>query len=186
MLLTIQQQYMLDVLQRLGCIRRRQLAAMLQARFFSAGTQMPPTMIDAILRQFRCGNIEILTMDDVLLLPGRTADDQLLEAVDIMLELSEARPTDFWAAGTPPILLRFSVTGRRLSLFAVLQAAEPMGPDVRAPPRISKAERVVVLLSDDDNPPSLDIPNHVFYALRQKDGSHRFFARGEDGTKKME
>ena len=95
-----------------------------------------------------------------------------------MLELSEARPTDFWAAGTPPILLRFSVTGRRLSLFAVLQAAEPMGPDVRAPPRISKAERVVVLLSDDDNPPSLDIPNHVFYALRQKDGSHRFFARG--------
>ena len=62
MLLTIQQQYMLDVLQRLGCIRRRQLAAMLKARFFSAGALMPPTMIDAMLRQFRCGNIEIISL----------------------------------------------------------------------------------------------------------------------------
>ena len=101
----------------------------------------------------------------------------ILEAIDVMLELSGAVPSDFWAEAKGAVLLRFSVAGRRISLFAVLHAGDLIGPDARSPPAVSRAERVVVLLSGGGPPPALSIPNTVFYALRQKDGSHRFFAR---------
>ena len=100
-----------------------------------------------------------------------------LEAIDVMLELSGADPSDFWAVGKGPVLLRFSVSGRRVTLFAVLRTGNLLGPDARPPPALSGAERVVVLLADGSPPPVLSIPNTVFYALRQPDGSHRFFAR---------
>ena len=94
-----------------------------------------------------------------------------------MLELSGSAPSDFWAEDKGAVLLRFSVAGKRVSLFAVIHAGDLIGPDVRSPPAVSRAERVVVLLSGDSPPPALPIPNTVFYALQQKDGSHRFFAR---------
>lgn len=182
MLLSRQQRYVLDVLQRLGCVRREQLRALMKAQFFPEDKPVSPALVDAMLRQFRCGNIEVCCEGDTIFLPGRKADGRVLEAVDVMLELSGARPTDFTAEEKDAVLLRFSVTGRRVSLFAVLHAADLAGPDVRAPPVISKAERVIILLSSDCPPPTPHIPNTVFYALRQKDGSHRFFARGENLT----
>ena len=95
-------------------------------------------------------------------------------------ELSGAAPSDFWKEDKGAVLLRFSIAGKRVGLFAVLYTDDLIGPDVRAPPAVSGAERVVVLLSSDSSPPALPIPNTVFYALRQKDGSHRFFARKEN------
>ena len=106
-----------------------------------------------------------------------TVPKKLLEAIDVMLELSGAVPSDFWAEAKGVVLLRFSVAGKRISLFAVLHAGDLIGPDARSPPVVSRVERVVVLLTGDSPPPALPIPNTVFYALRQKDGSHRFFAR---------
>ena len=180
MLLSKQQRYVLDVLQRLGCARKNQLEALLKARFFPPGKGVSPGLLDAMLRQFRCGNIEVRREGDVIFLPGRQPDERLLEAVDVMLELSGDAPSDFWAEDKGAVLLRFSVAGRRVSLFAVLYTGDLIGPDVRAPPAVSGTERVVVLLSSDSSPPTLPIPNTVFYALRQKDGSHRFFARKEN------
>lgn len=177
MLLSKQQRYVLDVLQRLGCARGNQLEALLKARFFPPEKAVPHGFLDAMLRQFRCGNMEVCRQGDVIFLPEKTPDTRLLEAVDVMLELSGAAPSDFWAEGKGAVLLRFSVAGKRVSLFAVLHAGDLIGPEARSPPAVSRAERVVVLLTGDNPPPALPIPNTVFYALRQKDGSHRFFAR---------
>ena len=177
MLLSKQQRYVLDVLRRLGCARGNQMEALLKARFFPPEKTVPPGFLEAMLRQFRCGNIELHRQDGVVFLPGKAPDRRLLESVDVMLELSGAAPSDFWAEDQDAVLLRFSVAGKRVSLFAVLHAGELIGPDARSPPAVSRAERVVVLLSGDSPPPALPIPNTVFYALRQKDGSHRFFAR---------
>ena len=176
MLLSKQQRYVLDVLQRLGCARGNQLEALLKARFFPPEKAVPPGFLDAMLRQFRCGNMEVRRQGDVIFLPEKTPDARLLEAVDVMLELSGAAPSDFWAECKGAVLLRFSVAGKRVSLFAVFHAGD-LGPDARSPPVVSRAERVVVLLTGDSPPPALPIPNTVFYALRQKEGSHRFFAR---------
>ena len=177
MLISKQQRYVLDVLQRLGGMRKDQLEALLKTQFFPPEKAVPPGFVDAILRQFRFCNIEVSREGDTIFLPGKAPDSRLLEAIDVMLELSGARPSDFWTEDQGPVLLRFSVTGRRVSLFAVLHAGDLKGPDVRAPPAMGKTERVVVLLTGDGPPPSLDVSNTVFYALRQKDGSHRFFAR---------
>ena len=177
MLLSKQQRYVLDVLQRLGCARENQIESLLRARFFPPGKAVPPGFVDAMLRQFRCGNIELRRQGDVIFLPGKEPSGRLLEAVDVMLELSGAKPSDFWAEDKGAVLLRFSVAGKRISLFAVLHAASLTGHDARSPPAIGAAERVVVLLPPGAPPPALPIPNTVFYALRQEDGSHRFFAR---------
>ncbi len=177
MLISKQQRYMLDVLQRVNCIRKDQLEALLKTRFFPPEKTVPPGFVDAILRQFRCCNIEVGCEGDTIFLPEKAPDSRLLEAIDVMLELSGAKPSDFWTGDHGPVLLRFSVTGKRVSLFAVLHAGDLKGPDVRAPPAMRKAERVVVLLSGDGPPPALNIPNTLFYALRQKNGAHRFFAR---------
>ena len=177
MLLSKQQRYVLDVLQRLGCVRVTQLEALLKAQFFPPEKTVPPGFLNAMLRQFRCGDVEISRQGDVIFLPEKTPDPRLLEAVDVMLELSGAAPSDFWAEERGAVLLRFSVAGKRVSLFAVLHAGDLIGPDACSPPAASRAERVVVLLPGDSPPPALSIPNTVFYALRQKDGSHRFFAR---------
>ena len=177
MLLSKQQQYVLDVLMRLGCVRKNQLEALLKARFFPPEKAVPPGLLDAMLRQFRCGDVEVRRQGDVIFLPEKMPDARLLEAIDVMLELSGAVPSDFWAEAKGVVPLRFSVAGRRISLFAVLHASDLINPDARSPPAVSRAERVVVLLPGDSTPPALSIPNTVFYALRQKDGSHRFFAR---------
>ena len=180
MLLSKQQQYVLDVLRRLGCARETQLQALLQARFFPPDKAVPPGFLEGMLRQLRCGSVQVRRQEDVIFLPERPPDERLLEAVDVMLQLSGAAPSDFWAEGGGPVLLRFSVAGRRVGLFAVVHAGGLIGPDARSPPAVSRAERVVVLLPGGSPPPALPIPNTVFYALRQKDGSHRFFAR--EGT----
>ena len=177
MLLSKQQHYVLDVLQRLGCVREKQLEALLKARFFPPEKAVPAGLLEAMLQQFRCGNIELRRQDDVIFLPGKAPDTRLLEAVDVMLELSGAAPSDFWAVGEDSVLLRFSTAGRRVNFFAVLHADDLTDPSARSPPAVSRAERVVALLPGDSTPPALSIPNIVFYALRQKDGSHRFFAR---------
>ena len=137
MLLSKQQQYVLDVLQRLGCARGNQLEALLKAQFFPPEKAVPPGFLDAMLRQFRCGNMEVRRQGDVIFLPEKTPDTRLLEAVDVMLELSGAAPSDFWAEGKGAVLLRFSVAGKRVSLFAVLHAGDLIGPDARSPPAVS-------------------------------------------------
>lgn len=179
MLLSKQQQYLLDTLGRLGCMRKDQIEALLEAAFFTEGKTVPKGFVDTLLRQFRFCNIDLREEGDVVLLPGTRADAHLLEAIDVMLELSQSRPLEFWAERKGPVLLRFSVAGRRVSLFAVLHADDVKGADGRAPPAVSPAERIVILFSGEGKPPALpaSMSNTQFYALRQKDGTHRFFSR---------
>ena len=113
----------------------------------------------------------------MIFLPGKRPNARLLEAIDVMLELSDARPLDYWTDEKEPVLLRFSVDGKRISLFAVLHADGFMGADIRAPPVFGPTVRLVILLSGESIPPALPVPNTQFYALRQKDGTHRFFSR---------
>lgn len=107
-------------------------------------------------------------------LPRIRADPRRLEAIDVMLELSNAAPLDFDGRQAPPALLRLAVQGKKISLFAVLSAEAPVDrPCCRL--TLEPTERVVFLLGE-QTPDSLpDIPNKCFYAAAQADGSHRFF-----------
>ena len=177
MLISKQQQFMLEAVQRLGCMRKEQLATLLRARFFPEGRAFPPDYVNTLLRQFRYCGIELNSDADVVSLPEKVVNRKLLEAIDVMLELSQCRPLEFWAVEKGPILLRFSTSGKRINLFAVLHADDPKTPYVRAPPSLGSDERVVILLSQEEQPTMLPIPNALFYALRQEDGTYRFYAK---------
>ena len=177
MLISKQQQFMLEILQRLGCVRKEQLASLLRARFFPEGRTFPPDYVDTLLRQFRYCGIELCADADVVSLPGKAVYRKLLEAIDVMLELSQCQPLEFWAVEKGSVLLRFSTSGKRINLFAVLHADDLKAPYVRAPPALGSDERVVIILSQEEPPTMLPIPNALFYALRQEDGTYRFYAK---------
>lgn len=174
MLLTKQQRYVLDVLERLGCARKDQLAALVGTRFCSRNPQAAQRLTEAMLRQLCYGNCALRVEGSLVRLPRIRADPRRLEAIDVMLELSNAAPLDFDGRQAPPALLRFAVQGKKISLFAVLSAEAPVDRPCRRL-TLQPTERVVFLLGG-QTPDSLpDIPNKCFYAAAQADGSHRFF-----------
>ncbi|MEG2679753.1 MAG: DUF5697 family protein [Oscillospiraceae bacterium] len=174
MLLTKQQQYILDVIQKLGCVSRRQLAALLRARFCREHPDMAAHLTDVLLRQMRFGNIGLRLEGDLVTLPHIRADPHLAEAVDVMLELSGCEPLDFSAREPPPILLRFTTAGKKISLFAVTYAATALTSAMFAP-----TERVILLHGGDERLKRLPLANKHFYAVLQADGTHRFFSSDE-------
>ncbi len=171
MLLTRQQQYILEVAQKLGSVSRRQLALLLRARYCREHPDMAEHLTDVLLRQMRFGNIDLRLEGDLVTLPHIRADPRLSEAVDVMLELSGGAPLDFSAREQPPILLRFTTEGKRISLFAVVCSAANLPPAMFGP-----TERIIFLHTGANRAERLPIANKHFYAVPQADGTHRFFS----------
>jgi len=174
-LLSKQQKYILDCLNTLGCLRKSQLEAMLKARFFPEGQAMREGWLNNQLRLLSYGNCELVREGETVSLPGRENGPQALEAIDVMLELSGGKPLEPHISAPGPVLLRFAVNGPKPAVFAV--ASRDICANGRGPPVFGDSERVVIMLSPGERPPELPITNPVFYALRQEDGKHRFFAR---------
>lgn len=176
MLMSKQQQYALEIIQKLGCVRKRQLDALLSARFADDLHPISSRMVDALLRQMQYRNIDLRLDDEIVSLPGRSNSPFLLEAVDVMLELADGAPLDFSAARDESVLLRFSLGSDRIVLFVVIHSDSFSGTGVRSPPTISKNVRIIVLLDSEISPPIISLPNKLFYAVKQDDGTHRFLA----------
>ena len=89
MLLSVQQKYILDTLRKLDCVRQDQLHALVQGKFQRPGFAVREEHMSAMLRQLRSG-LGDFHMDDGFVYLARDQPDALrLEAIDIMLELSE-------------------------------------------------------------------------------------------------
>lgn len=172
MLLSIQQKYILAVLRELGCLRKRQLCILLQGHFGWPDHETAQRRLDAMLRQLRSGMGELFTDAECVWLGSGQPDARRLEAVDVMLELSEGRLQDFSAKCQRPELLRFSLHGNSLRLFTVATFSDPLHGSGLA--RDSPG-RVVWLSDDGIVPPGLTLPPKHFFAVRQPDGSHRFY-----------
>ena len=172
MLLSVQQKYILDVLRKLGCVRKDQLHALVQGKFQSPDFEISAARMDAMLRQLRAGLGEF-RMDGGFVYLARGQPDALrLEAIDVMLELSEGAPQDFGVKLDRPRLLRFAIGGDKLRLFSVACLSGA------ADPRLIQQERLerIVWISDSGVPPEgLSLPPKHFFAARQEDGSYRFY-----------
>lgn len=172
MLLSKQQQYVLKVLDDLGTIQQSQLTALVATKFCTRRPDIAEPLTSAMLRQLRYGNFPLHIEDDRISLPKARSDPLLIEAISVMLELSENAPLDF-SAWHKSVVLRFSVGGKKISLFAVL-SAEVFSDPLIPPPQISPTERVIFLQTGGDIP-RVAIPNKCFLAVKQADGTHRFF-----------
>lgn len=171
MLLSTQQKFILDVLKKLGCVRKRQLHALVRGRFQEAGFEITPSRMDAMLRQLRMGAADVRFDSELVWLSDAQPDARRLEAVDVMLELTEGRPQTFSICAEPPRLLRFTYEGDGLRLFAV--ASLDLAP-LEALKR-GRTERVIWISDSGEAPKGLSLPPKHFFAARQPDGSHRFY-----------
>lgn len=170
MLLSVQQKYIMEILRKLGYIRREQLRTLVQGQF--SELEISECRMAAMLRQLRYTMADVRLDGSAIWLGAAKPDFRRLEAVDVMLELSEGRPQDFSVKCQSPELLRFTLEGSSLRLFAVVTISDPLHTSVQA--RDSPG-RIVWISDSGTAPPGLVLPPKHFFAARQPDGSHRFY-----------
>ena len=170
MLLTKQQKYLLTVLEQLGCAEQRQLAALLRKTFAFSSLDDAVRVTGACMRQMQMGGLLRIT-DSLVSLCGEQAVPQRIEAIDVMLELSAAQPEDFYAVDKHT-LLRFSLGEPSFKQFVIVSGSDP-------PPEheIRQDEKIIALLPDGIRPETFPYTKPVIFAIRQENGTHRFFAR---------
>lgn len=171
MLLSIQQKYILEVLRKLGCIRKEQLLLMTQEKFRRPDMEITETRMDAMLRQLRTGTGSVFWEGGLVCLSFPHPDSLRLEAIDVMLELAEGKPEDFTTRVERPGILRFS-WGDDLRLFTVAELSAPIRPTVEA---LANQKRMIWISESGVPPEDLTLPPRHFFAARLPDGSHRFY-----------
>lgn len=177
MLLSNQQKYILEILKEFKYLRVRQLYALVQAHYRTQGIKIDERRMEIMLRQMRTGTNYVWLRGDVVSYGDRRIDPRLLEALDVMLELTKAQPGFYSKDGLhEPFLLRFTGNGKGAGyLFSVawLDAAT----HIAAVPRM-KGERII-WISEIGSFGEIDLPRHHFFAARQENGTHRFFGSNE-------
>ncbi len=171
MLLTTKQKFVLEVLKKLGCIRKTQAYALVQGRFEQENFKFSQPAIDAMLRQLRMGAADVRLDDELVWLSRAEPDARRLEAVDVMIELTGGRPDVISGSAEPPRLLRFAFGGDDLRLFTVA-SLDAAPADLLEQGR---TERVVWISDNGEAPKGLALPPRHFFAARQPDGLHRFY-----------
>lgn len=179
MLLSVQQRYILDLLRQMKCLRREQLVRLLRSRFpHSDGRKLPENAVDAMLRQLRHCTSDVLFDGDLVLLIGAKPNERILEAVDVMLELTGGNAQNISIKQEPPALLRFVLEAERPRLFTVANLDGVLPQTVSSVPR-QRSERIVWISENGCAPGQLGLPPKHFFAARQQDGSHRFYSGDE-------
>ena len=170
MLLTKQQKYLLAVLEKLGCAEQRQLAALLQKMFAFSFLDDAVRVTNACVRQMQIGGL-LQISNGLVTQTGGQPSPQQIEAIDVMLELSAAQPESFYAVDQH-ILLRFSLGEASFKQFVIVSGSDP-------PPEheIRRDEKNIILLPDGIRPEAFSYTRPVIFAIRQENGTHRFFAR---------
>ena len=170
MLLTKQQKYLLAVLEQLGCAEQRQLAALLQKIFAFSSLDDAVRVTGACVRQMQMGGL-LQISDGLITQTGGQLNTQRIEAIDVMLELSAAQPESFYAVDKH-ILLRFLLGEPSFKQFVIVSGSDP-------PPEheIQQDKKIIALLPDSIKPEAFSYTRPVIFAIRQENGTHRFFAR---------
>ena len=170
MLLTKQQKYLLAVLEKLGCAELRQLAALLQKAFAFSSLDDAMRVTNACVRQMQMGGL-LQISDNIVSQCEEWAIPQRIEAIDVMLELSAAQPESFYAVDKHT-LLRFSLGEPSFKQFVIVSGSDP--PPER---EIRQDEKIIVMLPNSIRPEAFSYTRPVIFAIRQENGTHRFFAR---------
>ena len=170
MLLTKQQKYLLAVLEQLGCAEQRQLAALLQKIFAFSSLDDAVRVTGACVRQMQMGGL-LQISNGLVTQTGGQPSPQQIEAIDVRLELSAAQPESFYAVDKH-ILLRFSLGEPSFKQFVIVSGSDP-------PPEheIQQDKKIIALLPDSIKPEAFSYTRPVIFAIRQENGTHRFFAR---------
>lgn len=179
MVLSVQQRYILEVLRRVGYIRRSQLLVLVRERFRRPDLEITQGRLDAMVHQLRRGMADVRIEGDVVYLHGKTPDSQGLEAIDVMLELTGGRPLNYgFMQYEKPELLRFLFGKGKLRSVSIasLSAMTPLTPMEQCG---TVSDRTVWISESGQLPETVTLPPGHFFAARQVDGTHRFYGPKE-------
>ena len=127
MLLSNQQKYILEILKEFKYLRVRQLHALVQAHYRTQGIKIDERRMEIMLRQMRTGTNYVWLRGDVVSYGDRRIDPRLLEALDVMLELTKAQPGFYSKDGLhEPFLLRLPETEREPDTFSAWHGWTPL------------------------------------------------------------
>ncbi len=169
MLLTKQQRYVLEVLDRLPCIKISQLTVLINSKFHANFTD---DFTQKILRQMQYLNCKLTVIDDVVLRVNSNTEPLVLEAVDVMLELSKGEVLDFKSQVEQGILLKFStVNSGKKAFFTVISEKHLNNTSLK----FSEFEKVIILSSGGETVKNCIIPSKTFLAVRQENDTHKYF-----------
>lgn len=177
MLMSIQQKYILEITRKLRYLKKVQLLQFLLAKFPEIRPESAERQLEQMLRQLRTISNQIRIENDVV----RFADgDNPLhyEAIDIMLELAPAPPTEIVLKTDSYFILRFLVGETHARIFTI--AKLPRDRSMLELVTRQKMERIIWISDEQDSTP-IKLPDKQFLAVRQENGSHRFY--GSDGPK---
>lgn len=170
MLLTKQQKFLLAALEKLGCAELRQLAALLQKAFAFSMFDDAMRVTSACVRQMKSGGLLQISEDGIAHVHNYV-NSKMLNAIAVMLELSAAQPPEDFRAVDRHILLRFSLGEPAFKQFAIVSGSAP------PPERELRQEETIIVLLPNGAKPELSYARPIIFAIRQEDGTHRFFAR---------
>lgn len=175
MILSVQQRFILDVLRKLGSLRRDQLLVLTREKFRRDDLVISEKRMDAMLRQLRYGMGDFRMEGDLVKLSQSPPDAHLLEAIDVMLELTRGSPLDFNARLRRPVLLQFTWEQSPGAARPFTVAAMPdTGPERTKWLEQYRSARVI-WLCEGGPPDGLTLPGKHFIAVRNPDGTHGFY-----------
>ena len=184
MVLTKQQKYIISVLKQLKYLRVRQLHALVQAHFSPKGIEIGEHRLDIMLRQLRTASNFVFLQEDLVIYGLREISEHYLEAIDVMLELTDNAPI-FYSCDQlqESFLLRFGGDGEMLGLLFSVAWLD-------IPGRINSVLRMkgerIIWLSDTVDMTGITLPGHHFFAVRQQNGTHRFYGSSESGRNQVQ
>ena len=143
MLLTNQQKCIMEILGKVGCIRRNQLLALLYGKYRERVMTMRPEHLTPMLRQLSGISHAVCVEDDVIRLITKTANPLLLESIDVMLEITGGCPLQFSIPTSLPALLCF-LYGDELTAYYVTALTAEREPSFRRI-EIGEKERLIWL-----------------------------------------
>ena len=164
-MLTVPQAGILELLEEMECLRRRQVERYAAARYGSR-----PEHVAHMLRQLAMlGKVRL--DGELVLLPGRKPDFSVMQAFDVAMALAGGK-MDFAAKGGKGFTLVFSAQGKAFGVVMVGEGMEYIVPmRVRAD---ADALTVIFLLRDAEQRKCIRAPGNCYFAVEDNEGYHFF------------
>lgn len=179
MYLSKEQEYLLHFLQRMGCLRQEQAAAILRRKFDTPQKAMP-----AIIRQLRSAG-QLREHDGVLIEPTRLASLAMLRAIDVLLAVFPAELPEATVSGGPLLVTAYDAArDLQLQILHIPTGKERETCELagRMPP--TEIPTMLVLLLDAEEQRDHIKLNRISYLLAYPDQTGRMHLekREQEGT----
>lgn len=169
-MLNVRQKYLLDVAERLRYLRKDQLFGLFSLRFGEG-----EAVFHRDIRQL-CYLNRLMETEAFIFLPGRRRDDEVIAAVDVMLQFSAGREPEF-TAGTGGCKLAFFLSGKegKINAFKVYPVSRGREALVSAQADADQG-RIHTVLFQIENRSQIPLLGtaHPFHFVLWEDGRCRF------------